>query len=158
MQIKTTYIKLKTLVIKMLTYGMSPSKIALTLTFGLMFGTIPILGITTVLLAVIALFFRLNMVMIQMANFLIYPLQLFLYLPFLRLGSMLVAKESMYLSWVTLKEILQSGWLNALTELGSIHVWAVIAWLIIWSPIAIIFYHLALKILTKIAMATTQDL
>src|ERR1019366_3377691 len=73
-----------------LTQGISPRRLALTLALGFAIGCIPVLGIPTVLCALVALAFRLNQPAIQAANYAAMPFQLALIVPFVRLGAWLV--------------------------------------------------------------------
>jgi uncharacterized protein (DUF2062 family) len=66
--------------------GISPRRLALTLALGFAIGCIPIVGLPTALCAVLALVLRLNLPVIQAANYLVMPLQLLLIAPFVRLG------------------------------------------------------------------------
>jgi uncharacterized protein (DUF2062 family) len=134
---------------KLLSYGTSPSKIAITITLGMMFGTIPIWGVSTIILAAIALLLRLNMVIIQLANYLVYPIQLLLYLPFLKLGGILSSKQAHTLSYGSIMQFAKTGWTTALAELGTLHLWGLIIWLIFWLPLSVLSYSLLLKIINK---------
>jgi uncharacterized protein (DUF2062 family) len=53
-----------------LTQGVSPSRLALALSLGLVVGVIPVLGVTTALCALLAVALRLNQPAIQLANYL----------------------------------------------------------------------------------------
>ena len=74
--------------------GISPRRLALTLALGFAIGCIPVVGIPTLLCAVLALALRLNLPAIQAANYLVMPLQLVLIVPFVRLGGWLFASGS----------------------------------------------------------------
>ena len=76
-------------IVALLTQGITPEKIALSLAFGIVLGIFPVLGSTTVLCAAAALVFQLNLPAIQLVNYLIYPVQLFLLVPFIRMGEKL---------------------------------------------------------------------
>ena len=78
------------LVMAQLMQGATPQKIALSIALGLSLGIIPILGVTTMLCAVAAIRFRLNQPVIQLVNWLVYPLQLGLMLVFVRIGEWLM--------------------------------------------------------------------
>lgn len=54
---------------------------------GLGVGIFPVFGTTTILCAVLAGVFRLNQPVVQVANYLAYPLQISLFIPFLRMGD-----------------------------------------------------------------------
>lgn len=67
--------------------GTTPNKLALTLAAGFCIGCFPVMGTTTICCVVVALAFRLNQAVIQVGNYLAFPLQLLLTIPFLRLGE-----------------------------------------------------------------------
>jgi uncharacterized protein (DUF2062 family) len=67
--------------------GISPQRLALTLALGFAIGCIPVVGITTALCLVVALWLRLNIPAIQAANYAAMPLQVALIFPFVRLGG-----------------------------------------------------------------------
>jgi len=67
--------------------GLTPEGLALSLAFGLAAGVFPVIGATTLLAFVVGVAFRLNHPALQLANWLAYPAQLALILPFVRLGE-----------------------------------------------------------------------
>ena len=82
----------------LLKQGITPEKIALSLTLGIVLGIIPVLGSTTLLCTLAALLFRLNLPAIQIVNFVIYPIQLAFLLPFYRAGEWLFNAEHLPIS------------------------------------------------------------
>jgi uncharacterized protein (DUF2062 family) len=74
----------------LLVQGLSPEGLALSLAVGVVLGLFPILGTTTLLCLVAGATLRLNHVALQLAQQLVYPLQLALILAFVRLGERLV--------------------------------------------------------------------
>lgn len=66
--------------------GLDPRTLALTLAVGVALGVLPLLWGTTFLCALAARMLKLNQVAMQTVNYLCYPLQLALLLPFCRLG------------------------------------------------------------------------
>jgi uncharacterized protein (DUF2062 family) len=67
--------------------GASPQKLAWSIAVGLLIGINPILGSTTVFCLAAAFALRLNIAASQLANHLVYPLELLLIIPFIRLGD-----------------------------------------------------------------------
>ena len=67
--------------------GISPRRLALTLSIGFVFGCIPVIGIPTVLCLLVGYAFRLNQPAIQAANYAAMPFQIALLIPFVRLGA-----------------------------------------------------------------------
>jgi len=80
-------------VLQQLRQGITPEKIALTLALGAVLGIFPILGATTLLCAVAGVWLRLNQPLIQLVNYLAYPVQLLLLIPFYRAGERLFGAE-----------------------------------------------------------------
>ena len=69
--------------------GMSPEAIALSIAVGFALGLFPLPGCPTLLCALAAVVLRLNGPAVQVVNYLVYPLQLALFAPFMRLGGRL---------------------------------------------------------------------
>jgi len=67
--------------------GLTPQKLALTLCLGTATGLMPLLWGTTILSAGQAAIFKLNQAAMQALNYLCYPLQLALFIPFCQLGE-----------------------------------------------------------------------
>ena len=73
--------------------GISPQRLALTLALGFAIGCIPVFGVPTALCLVVALGLRLNLPVIQAANYAAMPLQVALIFPFVRLGGWMFASS-----------------------------------------------------------------
>jgi uncharacterized protein (DUF2062 family) len=91
-----------------LTQGVTPSRLALALALGLVVGIMPMLGITTVLCALLALGLRLNQPAIQLANYVAYPLQLLLFIPFFQAGARLFGRPPITFAFAELQAGLAS--------------------------------------------------
>ena len=76
-------------IVDLLTQGITPEKIALSIAFGLVLGVFPALGWTTLLCLLVAVWLRLNVPAMQLVNYLAYPLQVALLVPFIRAGEVL---------------------------------------------------------------------
>ena len=74
-------------IVAQLTQGVTPRKIALTIALGFNLGIFPIMGSTIVLCAMVGFCLKLNQPIIQLINFIVYPLQLSLILVFVRIGE-----------------------------------------------------------------------
>ena len=73
----------------LLRMGATPEKLAWSLAIGVAAGINPMFGSTTILCIVLILLFRLNTVAGQIGNHLMYPLQIALFIPFIRVGEKL---------------------------------------------------------------------
>lgn len=67
--------------------GITPEKITLSIVVGAGFGVFPLIGTTMTICGLLGVLLRLNPVTIQLANYLVYPLQILLIFPFLKTGS-----------------------------------------------------------------------
>ncbi len=81
--------RLITPILDLLRMGATPEKLAWSLAVGLVIGVNPLLGSTTLVCLLVALVARLNMVASQIANHLVYPLEIALFFVFIRLGDLL---------------------------------------------------------------------
>ena len=87
------------LIVAQLRQGITPEKIALTIALGLVLGLFPIIGATTLLCSLAALLLRLNQPVIQLVNYLTFPLQLGLIIPVYRAGERLFFQTPVPLSF-----------------------------------------------------------
>jgi uncharacterized protein (DUF2062 family) len=67
--------------------GATPEKLAWSIALGLVVGVNPLLGSTTLVSLGLAALFRLNLAASQLANHLMYPVELLLIVPFLTWGA-----------------------------------------------------------------------
>jgi uncharacterized protein (DUF2062 family) len=119
-----------------LTQGVTPEKIALTIALGIALGVFPILGSTTLLCALAGILVRLNQPIIQAVNYLVYPLQLVLLIPFYRAGEHLLGRAPIPLSVSLLVDRFRADTLRFLKDFGMIGVGGILVWLII-APVTI---------------------
>jgi uncharacterized protein (DUF2062 family) len=135
-------------IVALLTQGITPEKIALSLAFGIGLGVFPVLGSSTILCAVAALILGLNMPAIQLVNYVIYPLQLIFMLPFIRLGEILFRAAPLQLSLTQMLAIARENQPRAFATLWLAGVHAATAWLLI-GPLLIFLLYLALSRLLR---------
>jgi uncharacterized protein (DUF2062 family) len=143
-------------IVGILTQGITPEKVALSLAFGIVLGVFPVLGLTTILCAAAALIFRLNLPAIQLVNYLIYPLQLFLLLPFIRLGERLFRAAPLRLSLAQMLAMARADLPHAVATLWLAGVHAMSAWLLIGPPTILLFYFLLSRALRQVAASETS--
>jgi hypothetical protein len=78
--------------------GATPRTLAWSIALGMMIGLNPVIGTTTLLCLAVAGCFRLNVVASQIANHAMFPVEVALVLPFIRLGSRVFHTAAMPLS------------------------------------------------------------
>jgi uncharacterized protein (DUF2062 family) len=138
-------------IMALLTQGITPEKIALSLAFGIVLGIFPVLGSTTVLCAAAALIFQLNLPAIQLVNYLIYPLQLFLLVPFIRIGEKLFRVGPLQLSLTQILAMVRVDPMHAIARLWLVELHAMLAWLLIGSPAIFLIYFFLARALRQAA-------
>jgi len=138
-------------IVAQLTQGVTPQRIALTIALGLMLGVFPILGSTTVLCGLAAVFLRLNQPIIQLVNYLGYPLQVALLIPFYRAGEHLLGRAPIPLSVPLLFQRFSADFWQFLRDFGMIAVGGILVWLILAPPISALVYFSVLPALRRLA-------
>lgn len=119
-------------VLALLRMGTSPQKLAWSLAVGLAIGINPVLGTTTILCVAVAFVFRLNVVASQLGNHIVYPLQLLLVIPFIRMADRVFHTAPMPLSRTALLEAVRT---NPLALTRQIWLWEWHAF-VIWAVVA----------------------
>ncbi len=85
-------------ILALLRMGATPRALAWSIAVGMLIGVNPIVGTTTLLCLAAAFLFRLNVVASQIANHAMFPLELALVIPFIRLGALVFRTPPMPLS------------------------------------------------------------
>jgi len=137
-----------TLLKHVLQVGLTPQKLALTLCLGIATGLMPLLWGTTLLAAGLAALCRLNQAAMQALNYLCYPLQLALFIPFCQLGEHLFPWGPA-VSVAVLSGALHGQVGQALSLLGWATLRALGAWFITVPPFALLAYPLVKVILIR---------
>lgn len=132
--------KLARLIVALMSEGMTPHKLALTLALGMLLGAIPVLGTTTILCALAAVIFGLNLPLIQAVQFLAYPLQLLLLIPFLQAGQWIFHQPPLPFTYHQLLDVFHSGFWHALDLLWGYTLHGLVAWLILGGAGALLIY------------------
>ncbi len=135
----------------LLRQGVSPGQLAWSTTLGAYLGIIPMLGVTTVLCTLIALPLRLNLVAIQAVNWLVYPLQILLIIPFFRGGERLFRQPPLELAPSELVALFKADMWGAMASLWSTTWHAVVVWFLVGIPF-VAFSNFVLRVLfTRLA-------
>ena len=130
--------------------GLSPGRLAWSLALGLGAGVSPLVGSSTGLCILLALVFKLNQVVMQVANYLAYPLQLLLLIPFIRLGERLFGAPRLPLDLEVLSRAIRADAWGALHAFWTSLWHGTVAWLLV-APLASILLALLLSPLFRAA-------
>jgi uncharacterized protein (DUF2062 family) len=140
-------------VVALIKQGVSPEKISLGMAWGIVLGIFPVLGLTTILCGLAALVFRLNLPAIQLVNFLVYPLQLVLLIPFFHLGDLLFQVEPLPLSAQELITLLQADVWGTIRAFWNTTLRAIVAWLLVSLPIFLILHFTLIRLIKTFGFA-----
>ena len=126
--------------------GLTPRQLACTLALGFAIGCVPLFGVTTAICTLVALTLRLNMPAIQAANWVAMPFQLFLLVPFLRLGQWIFGAPAANFSREQLVSRMTSSPIQVAGQMGGMLGHAILAWLVTAGP-ACLLLALALSLI-----------
>jgi uncharacterized protein (DUF2062 family) len=126
--------------------GMSPRRLALCVAIGIVVGNIPILGLSSLLCAGIALIFRLNLPAIQIVQAAMAPTQLLLIIPFVRLGEWLLHAPHQALSIKAGLALIEQGVGHAVVVLWDAIVHAGCAWILVAPPTTYVLYRMLARV------------
>jgi len=132
-------------VIALIKQGISPEKISLGMACGIVLGVFPVLGSTTILCGLAAIIFRLNLPAIQLVNYMVYPLQLLLLIPFFHLGDLLFQVEPIPLSAQEFITLLQSDLWGTIRSFWNTTLRAIMAWLLVSLPTFLILHFIFVR-------------
>lgn len=138
-------------VLALLSQGLSPRELALSLAIGSGVGIYPVLGVATPALTVIALLRKLNLAAIQLVSYLMSPLQLVLIIPFMRVGEWVVGAPKQPMTIEAGLEILADGVLPAIITLWDAIIHASIGWFLLGPAGIYVLYRILIPVLERAA-------
>jgi hypothetical protein len=133
-------------ILALLRMGATPRSLAWSVAAGLMIGINPVVGSTTLICLAVSFRFRLNVIATQIANHAMFPLELALVVPFIRLGSRVFGTAAMPLAPRVFLQMARSAPL-ALTRQLWMWVWHAF---VVWAAIALVAAPLLALALTPL--------
>jgi uncharacterized protein (DUF2062 family) len=141
--------KTREALIGFLKQGATPHELALAISLGIVIGMFPVQGTTTFICTVIAVIFRLNLVVIQLANYLSIPLMMIMIIPFYVSGNFLFDSGEFQWGVQELLNLFENDFWAAIRLLSWFILYAIIAWLI-FAPIGVfIIYFVSVNIIKR---------
>jgi uncharacterized protein (DUF2062 family) len=120
--------------------GISPRRLALCVAVAIVIGNVPILGVSTILCAFIALIFRLNFPAMQLVQAAMAPTQVLLIIPFVRLGEWILRVPPQVVSIKAALALISQGVWQAIVVLRDSIFHAGLAWGLV-APFAVYLLH-----------------
>jgi uncharacterized protein (DUF2062 family) len=143
-------------ILAQLKQGVTPAKIAQSIAWGATIAVFPLLGTTTLLCFIAGIFLKLNQPMIQLVNYLCYPLQILLIPVFARLGEWVWRSEHVPFSPLAMKDEFMKGPKIFLEQYGKLGLEAVTAWSICAPILITAIYFASFKLLALIQSKQTH--
>lgn len=137
--------------INFLKQGLTPEMLSRTIASGLLVGTIPIPGTSTLLCTALSLGFKMNLALIQLINYLAFPLQILLFVPFYSIASKISGKVFFSNVSEISAQFASSNWQNSSIDLLWLAGTSVLVWLLIMFPVSMIVYFILKPILKRFA-------
>ena len=133
--------------------GLKPADLAKAVIIGLLFTVFPVFGVTTVLIACVALYFKLNLPIMVAISYIAAPLQILLFMPQLKVGEFIFGAEHTLLSVESIKVAFSDSFFNTVGSLFFEIVCGVVGWTLVSLPIAVVLVFVVNKI--SVAMSKT---
>ncbi len=131
--------KLKESIKNQITQGATPEKLSQSLTAGILIGCFPVIGVTTLLSGLAGYFFKMNHIVIQSANYLMYPVQILMVPVYIKLTSMIVDLGDVPIRPDLIIQLFKDDKALFFKQYALVGLYSVILWLIV-APL--IFYGL----------------
>ena len=141
----------------LLRQGITPEKLAFSIALGITLGVTPVLGSTTMLCLLAAAVLRLNLPAIQLVNCLVYPLQLALLIPFIRIGGWVFSAPPVLTSMYQARELIRSGGWTTITTLWDATLHGLVVWLALGSLASLLLYALLLPLIRRLGHSLRRE-
>jgi uncharacterized protein (DUF2062 family) len=135
--------------------GITPQKIALTLALGTVIALFPIMGTTTALCVLVGVALKLNQPILQLVNWIAWPLQIPGIYFFVRAGEWLTHSPHVSFSISALLVAFKDSPVRFLQQYGMTGLRGVLAWTLIAPVLAALIYVLMLPLIKRMRLGLT---
>ena len=132
--------------------GLTPIEMLQSVLISLVISLLPFYGIATPALTALSVKYRFNLAIMLAISYLIEPVKILLFIPFVNIGGGLFGAEHTQLTFKGIKTSFQEGVFNAIPFLAKELLYGFVGWLTTVIPIAFVTYiilHGILKLRTK---------
>ena len=124
--------RLRAKIMDYLSDGTSPEKLSLAIALGVTCGLFPVYGLTTAVSVAVGIVFRANPIVIQLFNYMMYPIYFPIEFGFILTGAWVFEGDLHAYTWESIQLIITGGGLiSAFRHIGGALMHAVIIWLIV---------------------------
>jgi len=143
------FLTIKNKINSLFNINISPQKLALSITVGIIIGISPLIGLSTFILTILIYVLKLNLFISQLVQFLVFPLQLILFIPFIKAGEQFFNTNYLPYSYVHFFEMVRNNPLDTIFHFGIIYIEGAFIWMLISIPLAFFIYNILLSIFSK---------
>lgn len=122
--------------------GATPRKLAIACAMGCVISIFPVFGSTTLFCFLVAIVFRLNIVVIQAVNYLLTPLQVALLIPFMQGGISLFTLTPVLLDVNVLMLRFKNDFGALLRDLGGVMLGGIAVWMMVAIPLFFLLFFI----------------
>jgi len=137
--------------------GLTPNKLAITCALGMVIGIFPIMGASTMICFGLSIIFRLNIPVMQLANYIVIGLQVICIVPFIEFGSYLFGLRAISYTGDQLVELFQNDFWKLVKDAGYALSGGVGAWFIVALPLFLALYFSFLFLFTRCRMTNSSQ-
>jgi uncharacterized protein (DUF2062 family) len=120
--------------------GITPEKMAFSVTLGIVSGVFPVIGMTTVISIALTMLFRQNLLIVQAVQWILALAQVLLIIPFMQFGAYILNVHALHISMAQINHAFQPGMLSGIKTVGIFHLYGILSWLILVFPAGAISY------------------
>lgn len=121
--------------------GLTPEKLAFSITLGIISGIFPVLGMTTLLSIILTMLFRQNLLVVQSVQWILALVQILLIIPFMQFGAFLLNQNGIHINMQQINHAFQPGLLSGIKTVGLFHLYGILTWLILAIPASAVSYY-----------------
>jgi len=131
--------------------GLTPEKLAFSVTIGIVAGLFPVIGTTTILSLLLTLVFRQNLLVVQSVQWITGLAQVLLIIPFMQFGAYILNHQHFHINVEQITLAFQPGILTGIKTIGIYHLYGILSWAILALPVGVISYFSFLGIFHRVA-------
>jgi uncharacterized protein (DUF2062 family) len=120
--------------------GLTPEKLAFSVTLGIISGIFPVIGMTTLLSVILTMVFRQNLLVVQSVQWILALVQVLLIIPFMQFGAYLLNQNVLLISIGQISHAFQPGMLSGIRTVGILHLYGILTWFILAIPASAVSY------------------
>lgn len=137
--------------------GVTPEKLGQSFAWGVTLGIFPVLGLTTVLCGLAGVRLKLNQVALQTINYLVYPFQLALLIPFYRLGELIFQRPPLPLELSLILSEFKTNFWGASETYAVTGLMGVVAWFLVAPLVYGIVNYFSYRLLRRLTFLGTRE-